>query len=182
MAQDDIDLNEFEQTEEPGQTPGNGREPETTERTVDESIIASDTLISAAKRMGGFGLQGETRRAFEDEFGGLARLLAKIFGVDDASKIMSLKGSLSDETRLVGGILSVAGSAALWRFVINKDIEKGGDVESTFSGETTTKSPGDNKETKDTEQTSQGSGDEKSKAQIPGDFTSFHDLDKGDDD
>jgi len=176
---DDLDLKNFAESET--ESSDNGAEPEKQKKPAkmtDDSIIASDTLIAAAKRMGGFGLSGETRTAFEDEFEGLARLATKIFGVDEASKIMSLKGSLSDETRLLGGILTVAGGAALWRWVINKDLEKGGDVSSTgFSPGAQSKD-----KTTDKEENSKSEKDDKTTEQTdnPGDedieFSgSFHD-------
>ena len=182
---DDLDLAEFAETEDSEETPGNGSEPKPqkteNQKVTDDSIIASDTLISAAKRMGGFGLSGETREAFEDEFEGLARLATKIFGVDEASKIMSLKGSLSDETRLLGGILTVAGGAALWRWVINKDLEKGGKVKSTnpnpggsnkTSSEKTDKAnkSDKNKNTENTENTD----DKEENDENPGDSLEFN--------
>lgn len=192
MSDDDLNLNDFAQTEEeePSPGPGNGSEPESEPResSTDESIVASDTLISAAQRMGGFGLKGETRRAFEDEFGGLARLISKIFAIDDASKIMSLRNTMNDETRLIGGVLLIAGGAGLWRLVINKDLEMGGQISPTKESKnngspgSTSKDSGGSKSKKE-DKTTPGKGedeDQNNKVKSPGNmnFTSFHDLEE----
>lgn len=140
ITEDDINLEKYKESEETDEPSGNGKEEQQAEakqtrsknEPTGEPVIQNDQLTAIAKRLGGFGMSGQAREAFEDEFAGLADLISNIFGIEEASKIVSLKTSMKPKTRLIGGVIAITFVSGFWRFIIDRDSKAGGQIKSTI--------------------------------------------------